>query len=138
MLIRIKNPVEETFILWMNNHPESFHHLDMQRFYSFVKNKIRYKSNKWDNYNYFEDRILKINKHFAEDNISYFYHLMQKINDFVAVPMICNIIDTGGELIYGQRNVINDKIITVMISKEEFLSGGISLAEIKKRVKEKH
>lgn len=37
-----KNPIEQTFRLWIGNYPESFHPCDMERFYVFVKTVCRY------------------------------------------------------------------------------------------------
>ena len=42
-----KNPVEESFIIWVSLNPDSFHHLDMNRFYIFVHSVIRYKAKSW-------------------------------------------------------------------------------------------
>lgn len=53
------SPVDKSFINWINEYPESFHPLDMKRFYCFVKNVCRYgrkeKDRKW--------LINKIDKH---------------------------------------------------------------------------
>lgn len=39
-MIQHKNPVEESFIAWVTMNPDSFHHLDMHRFYAFVQGLI--------------------------------------------------------------------------------------------------
>ena len=33
-----RNSTEESFIIWLSNSPESFHPLDMERFYVFAHN----------------------------------------------------------------------------------------------------
>ena len=39
-MIQHKNPVEESFIMWITMNPDSFHHLDMKRFYEFYQEEI--------------------------------------------------------------------------------------------------
>lgn len=73
MLIRHRNPVEEGFILWMNEYPESSHTLDMKRFYIFVKSVYVYHAKSWTRYSYFREQIKKKNPKFSEDNIELFY-----------------------------------------------------------------
>ena len=73
MLIRHRNPVEESFILWMNECPESFHPLDMKCFYIFVKSVYVYHAKRWTRYSYFREQIKKKNPKVGEDNIELFY-----------------------------------------------------------------
>ena len=72
-----KNPTEESFIIWMDKFPESFHACDMKRFVQFVKTVIRYNAKKWREYKYFSERIIEMSPNFDKDKISYFF---EKLN----------------------------------------------------------
>ena len=86
-----KNPTEESFIIWMDNFPESFHWCDMKRFIQFSKTIIKYNSEKWLEYNYFYKRIIQISPNFKEENILFFY---EKLHDIIlqdkiqAIPLV--------------------------------------------------
>lgn len=41
-LIHNEHPVDQSFNLWISQYPESFHPLDLERFYGFVKCVCRY------------------------------------------------------------------------------------------------
>jgi len=63
-------------------HPESFHHLDMQRFYVFVHSVIRYHAKSWHSRKKFEEQILFHNPNFPKDVIGYYFNLMQHLVAF--------------------------------------------------------
>ena len=73
MLIRHCNPVEESFILWMNGCPESSHSLDMERFYRFVRSVYAYHAKRWERYSVFRKEVKRRILTFAEDLIESFY-----------------------------------------------------------------
>ena len=103
-----KNPTEESFIIWLSNHPESFHQLDMQRFYTFVRNVMSYHSKRWFDKNYFQSQIKLHIPAFNDENINYFYERLLICRDYYEsfkTPWI----DIRG---YGwvERRVINHKI----------------------------
>ena len=75
-----KNPTEESFIIWMDNFPESFHPCDMERFIQFAKTIIMYKAKKWLEYKYFSKRISEMSPNFNKDNIALFF---EKLNDII-------------------------------------------------------
>ena len=81
-MIKHKNPVEESFIAWIVMNPDSFHHLDMQRFYIFVHSIIRYNAKSWLSYRKFEEKILFYKPNFSQENIEYFFNLMQQFVSF--------------------------------------------------------
>ncbi len=124
-LVRFKNQTEYAFLVWMDSYPESFHPLDMQRFYSFVKTVVRFRSKKWQDQEYFKQQILARKPHFAERKIDYFYELMHKCLDFHRTPYIDSTghSDDGN---YGpkQVGVKNGKIYEIKITNKEWLSGG--------------
>jgi len=54
--------IKKEFFIWISNYPESFHPLDMKRFYAFVKIFIRYKR-KNKNSQWLREQITKYNEH---------------------------------------------------------------------------
>jgi hypothetical protein len=81
-MIQHKNPVEESFIMWITMNPDSFHHLDMKRFYVFVHSVIRYNAKSWYSFKKFKEQILFHKPNFPEDTIEYYYNLMQQLINF--------------------------------------------------------
>ena len=81
-MIQHKNPVEESFIVWITMNPDSFHHLDMQRFYVFVHSVIRYNAKSWQSFEKFKEKILSHKPKFPEDCIEYYFNLMQQFINF--------------------------------------------------------
>ena len=83
-IIRNKNPTKCAFYYWISNHPESFHPLDMQRFYVLVKTVKRYsrkpKSGQW-----LRDKIKQSKKTMREENISYFCDLFEALLEYDSV-----------------------------------------------------
>lgn len=124
MLIRFKNQSECAFIIWMNNFPDSFHPLDMERFYVFVKTVARYRNMKWRNYEYFKQQILARKPHFTEKDIDYLYDLMQNCLNFHRTSYIDSSSHFDGEYGYKQVGVKNGEMYEIDITESEFLSHG--------------
>lgn len=132
-LIRFKNPTEYAFIVWLDNHPESFHPLDMDRFYCFVKSVRRYNSKKWVNYGYFKKKIISHSPKFDEENIELFHDKLVQLLAFSKVPPINPIeglLDRTRKG-YFQRGVIKGKIYEVELSKNEILGKGATKETMK-------
>lgn len=133
-MILHKNPLEESFLTWLNFYPESMHPCDMDRFYVFVKRVIMYNSKKWLKKVYFTKRILEVKPSFALDKIDILFGELRVIADYeksyggrglvtnVEAPNIC------------QSMVINNVVYKVKITKEEFESGGINKKEFISRL----
>lgn len=119
-----KNPTEESFIIWLSNYPESFHPLDMQRFYTFVKNAISYHSKRWFNKSYFESQIKLHVPTFNNDNIDYFYERLLICRDYHE-SLITPLVDSNGDE-WCERKVIKHKIEDTPINdiKQYFSKGG--------------
>ena len=81
-MIHHKNPVEESFIMWITMNPDSFHHLDMKRFYVFVHSVIRYNAKSWQSFKKFKEKILFHKPNFPEDCIEYYFNLMRQLINF--------------------------------------------------------
>ena len=133
--IRRKTPTEESFLLWINGHPESFHSLDEQKFYQFAKCIFSYGARKWLDKSYFKSRILEIRPYFQLDNIDEFYNrllILKKYKESYKLERVTNFLDGSG---YVQRQVICNEIREVIITREEFENGGITTKEFKNRIK---
>ncbi|CAN5689364.1 hypothetical protein BH23PAT2_BH23PAT2_08660 [soil metagenome] len=124
-LIRFKNQTEYSFIIWMDSFPESFHPLDMKRFYIFVKTVARYRSVKWRDYGYFKQQILVRKPHFTGRDIEYFHDLVLKCLEFHRTPYIdsTNHSEDGGYG-YKQVGIKNRETYEFDITQDEWLNGG--------------
>lgn len=133
-MILHKNPLEESFLTWLNFYPESMHPCDMDRFYVFVKRVIMYNSKKWLKKEYFTKRILEVKPSFALDKIDILFGELRIIADYEKSyggrGLVTNVEDSN---IY-QSMVINNMVYKVKITKEELVSGGINKKEFISRL----
>lgn len=113
-MIHHKNPVEESFIAWVVMNPDSFHHLDMQRFYTFVHSVIRYNAKSWLSFEKFKKKILFHKSNFPEKYIEYYFNLMRKLVDFSKVSYLPSY-DYDGCSKITTRAVKNGKIVVKTI-----------------------
>lgn len=122
-VIRYKNPTDYAFLTWLGGFPESHHPLDTERFHAFVKTLCRYRSIKWQSYEYFQEQILKHIPTFSKNNIEHFWHQMQELSAFYKVPSLPTITDSFDKRtgIY-QRGVIGGRRYEVQISEQEYFS----------------
>lgn len=81
-LIKHKNPVEESFILWMSQYPESFHPSDMDRFYTLLKNICRYGASRWMNLYFLKAQILKFKPNFNKKDLEKLLNIAEYIFDY--------------------------------------------------------
>jgi hypothetical protein len=108
----------------------------MERFYSFVKTKIRYRNKKFDDYDYFSTRIKKHSPNFTDDHIQYFWDEIIRVERILRAPILPRIELTNDDNIENtQINVIDDRFIYTEITNEEYRNSGISIAEVKRRIK---
>jgi len=136
-VVRYKNQSEYAFLIWMNNYPESFHPLDMRRFYVFAKSVARYRSKRWLDYSYFKDQVLKHTPHFSEDNVDLFWNKLTELVEFhhiIPMPVIDLETSSTGKTRSGtyQRGVMNGKFYQVEISDDEYFRGGATKETLKK------
>ena len=132
--IRHKTPTEECFLSWMTNYPESFHELDERRFYRFAHCIFSYNAKKWLDEEYFRKKILELKPHFKMNNIDEFYNrllILKKYNESLKLNCITMISDGDG---YIQRQVIDNEIREVTITKDECSHSGISEKEFVNRL----
>ena len=116
MLIHHRNPVEESFILWLNECPESFHALDMKRFYVFVKSVHIYHAKRWKDYSFFRAKIKEKRPEFAEENIKRFYDKLSMGVALLNAPRM-PIYDSDDSLARGimERTVKKGEIVDIHI-----------------------
>lgn len=134
LLVKHKNPTEESFLIWMNNFSESFHPFDEKRFYIFAHCIFSYNSKKWLDKDYFTRRILEIKPHFVIENIEIFYDRLLNLKEYESCSCLqsTEILEGKG---YKQIQVINNRIENVKISEDEFNHNGISKKEFINRMK---
>ena len=109
-MIYHKNPVEESFIAWITLNPDSFHHLDMNRFYVFVRSVVCYNAKSWQRYEKFKKEILRHKPNFKEENIEYFHTLMNHMISFYKSGYLQKYeVDEHSKTIV--KKVVNGKIV---------------------------
>lgn len=64
---KIKQPVEYSFIQWINNYPDSGHWKDEERFFCFVKTVCKYNASRWEKTDFLKNKILEVKPHFDPD-----------------------------------------------------------------------
>lgn len=84
-IVHNKHPIEQSFRVWINNYPESFHPLDMERYYAFVKCVCRY-SRREKGYNWLKEKIEKSGKGMGARNIEFYCHKFMELQKFYKVP----------------------------------------------------
>lgn len=133
--IRHKTPTEESFVVWMGNYPETFHALGERLFYQFAHCVFSYGAKKWLDKSYFKRRILKINPNFNLENIDVFYNRLLILRDYNDSYRLESITTSDHNDGFVQRQVIDDKIESVVITESEFLSGGLNKKDFMERLK---
>lgn len=109
-----KNPTEESFIAWVTNNPESFHPLDMKRFYTFAHNVFSYRSKRWLDKSFFQKQIKLHSPMFKQENIDLFYERLLICKEYHYSYKTQLIDDDGSE--WYEIRVRNHKIESEPIS----------------------
>jgi hypothetical protein len=81
MLTRHRNPVAESFYLWLSQHPESTHWADMGRFYVFVNTAIGHNASIWLDPVHLEERVLAARPHFNRGRLNELLIVTEHIRD---------------------------------------------------------
>ncbi len=105
-----RNPTEESFIIWLSHFPESFHPLDMQRFYNFAHNVNSYCSKRWLDKSYFEEQIRLHQPNFKQENVELFYERLLICRDYFEsfkTPLVY-----GDGTQWCEVKVVNHKIVS--------------------------
>lgn len=86
-VVHNKHPIEQSFYQWINNYPESFHPIDMERFYIFVKCVCRY-GRKMKGYKWLKDKIEKSGKKLSNDTIDTYCNKFVTLQEFYKASCI--------------------------------------------------
>ena len=81
-LYKIKQPVEYSFLQWINNHPDSGHRKDKERFFIFVKTVCKYNATKWKKTEHFKKKILEAKPHFDLEFLNRLLDLYPNLIEF--------------------------------------------------------
>lgn len=86
-IIHNKRPIIQSFDIWINNYPESFHPLDMQRFYTFVKAVCRYSRTPKDQ-DWLREKIKKSKNSMTEADIEVYCEKFKELQTFYKARML--------------------------------------------------
>lgn len=81
MLIHHKKPTKESFIRWINQHPDSSHPLDYSRFLIFVKTGLRQGASKLLDPENFKKEVLRLKPDFDMGILNSCASDLQKFSD---------------------------------------------------------
>lgn len=81
-LRKIKQPVEYSFLQWINNYPDSGHWADKERFLKFVKTVCKYNATRWKEPEHLKYRILEAKPHFDPDFLNRLLDLYSDLIEF--------------------------------------------------------
>lgn len=81
-LFKIKQPVEYSFLQWINNFPDSGHWADKERFFRFVKTVCRYNAKNWKKPDYLRKRILEAKPNFDQEFLDSLLNLYINLLEF--------------------------------------------------------
>lgn len=81
-LRKIKQPVEYSFLQWINNYPDSGHWADKERFLSFVKTVCKYNATRWKRRDYVKNRIVEAKPYFDPDFLDRLLYLYDNLIQF--------------------------------------------------------
>ena len=117
MLIYHRNPTEESFYMWINRSPESFHQCEMERFYVFIKCVKYYHAKRWEDYAFFKSKIKKANPNFSEENIALFYEKLTEGLKILRINALYSpsFYSSGPDSVI-ERRVKNGKIVETKIN----------------------
>lgn len=91
--IKVKNPVEFSFTIWINTYPFTGHWADKEKFRTFVKNVCRHNAKNWKNSTYFRKRIEERLPGADAESIDYYVRLYDELIAFYYTPSILNHIE---------------------------------------------
>ena len=80
-IYKIKQPVEYSFLQWINNYPDSGHWADKERFLRFVKTVCKYNATRWKKPDHLKKKILEAKPQF---NCEFLDRLLDLYSDLIA------------------------------------------------------
>lgn len=81
-IYKIKQPVEYSFLQWINNYPDSGHWADKGRFFEFVKTVCRYNATKRKKPEHLKKKILEAKPHFDPEFLDRLLDLYSNLIEF--------------------------------------------------------
>jgi hypothetical protein len=126
-LVKYKNQIEYSFIIWMNNYPESCHWADDERFYCFVKNVCRYhRAKKWEDSDFLKKKIIERIPNFDFNKLKNIIELYRCLLDFYKARHLPGSWFSDPDVeapdgYYIERGVKNGKLYEKEKLKEEYL-----------------
>ena len=81
-IYKIKQPVEYSFLQWINNYPDSGHWADKERFFSFVKTVCKYNASRWKKPDHLKRKILEAKPHFDREFLDRLLDLYTNLIEF--------------------------------------------------------
>ncbi|MBQ9684863.1 hypothetical protein IJV57_05345 [Candidatus Saccharibacteria bacterium] len=139
VLVKNKEMTDLAFYYWINGFPTSGHPLDYRRFLGFILTERHYRCRRYNTFDKFKTECLSYTDKLTQSEIKEFWDQKQKIEDFLddlinaEMPLEHEMIKGG--IGYVQQNIINHQLYRTEITEEEYSSGGISHAEVKKRAR---
>ena len=140
-VIKNKDITDLAFYYWINGFPMSGHPLDWRRFLGFVITERRYHSKRYNTFDKFRAECLAYLKNLTDSEIENFWNEKIEVEKFLddienaEIPMRYELINSNDDYGYIQQNIIEHKLYRTRITREEYNDGGISHAEVKRRVK---
>ena len=84
-ILHNRRPIDQTLAAWINNYPESFHPLDMRRFYHFVKTVCAYsrspKGSDW-----LRAKLKTTGKYLEAETVDHYCNLFETLQEFHKTP----------------------------------------------------
>ena len=81
-IYRVRQPVEYSFLQWINNYPDSGHWKDKERFFKFVKTVCRYNATKWKKPEHLKKKIIEAKPNFDLSFLDYLLDLYSNLIEF--------------------------------------------------------
>lgn len=140
-LLLNRDMTDIAFYYWINGFPTSNHQLDRSRFLGFILTARRFRCKRYSTFTKFKNECLAYLDNLTETDIEGFWNEKQIVEDFLDeletadIPpqrVLINSVD-GPRFI--QQNIINHQLYRTLISEKEYDNGGLSHAEVKRRVK---
>ncbi len=81
-ICKIKQPVEYSFLQWINNYPDSGHWADKERFFIFVKTVCKYNATRWKKPDHLKKKILDAKPYFDLEFLERLLYLYSNLIEF--------------------------------------------------------
>lgn len=141
-LIRNRSMTDLAFYRWINGFPTSGYQFDWWRFLGFIITERCHRCKKYNTFEKFESECLAYSVGLRKQDIKKCWEKKQRIEEFLddirnaEMPTNQELSDLEKYGHYAQRNIINHKLYLTKLSEEEYIAGGISIAEVRRRLRD--